>query len=264
MLHFRPMTDLNQRKARMRAHYSNPHYIRSEMNDEALTATADAERSFPFASSTSTACYRPRSEQHYGLLLDAFKDDVQGTILDMGSRDDTFERRLGRSVSRFDKNNPELPVFDWEKEPLPVKDASYDTVVCLDTLEHIERIHVATDDLFRAAKSSVIISLPNCWKQALKGVLRGQWKHAGYGIPLDVPMDRHRWFCNAEEAFDFLVYRAALSGWQPHRIRFHTPAETWWQKLFFPWVFTIIPEHYAKNWFTETLMISFVRKNGVR
>lgn len=254
------MKQLDEIQARIRAHYANPHYNRDSVDEAVLHATAEAEVHFPYTAYVSTTRYRPRKEQHYGVLLDTFKEAVKGSIIDMGSRDDTFERRLGRSVARFDKNNPELPVFDWEKEPLPVGDKSYDTVVCLDTLEHIDRIHFATDDLFRVAKESVIISLPNCWKRMVKASAQGRWGHGGYGIPLEAPFDRHRWFFSTEEAFDFLVYRAEKSGWTPSRVCFHTPAEAWWQKLLFPWMFYLIPEHYAKNWFTETLFISFVRK----
>ncbi len=84
---------------------------------------------------------------------------------------------------------------------LPCADQEFDTVMACDVLEHLERIHAIFDEFCRVAAQRVIISLPNPahnFVDALTADGGGRLKF--YGLPVDAPKDRHRWFFGAEEA----------------------------------------------------------------
>jgi hypothetical protein len=52
---------------------------------------------------------------------------------------------------------------DLENEKIPFPDNSFDCVLCLDVLEHLENIHDVFDELCRVSRLFLIISLPNAW-----------------------------------------------------------------------------------------------------
>jgi len=94
---------------------------------------------------------------------------------------------------------------------LPVKDNSYDCVLCLDVLEHVENIHQLFDELCRVTKKYVVVSLPNPWAD-FYAMLRGGFYAANkplkfYNLPINPPEDRHRWFFGATEAKLFIKKR---------------------------------------------------------
>ena len=88
---------------------------------------------------------------------------------------------------------------------LPFEDSSCDTVLCLDTLEHLNNFHAICSELFRIARKYVVISLPNCWCQARRSMAKGSGAIWQYGLPLTPPLDRHKWLFNTEEACAFLL-----------------------------------------------------------
>ena len=45
---------------------------------------------------------------------------------------------------------------------LPYKDASFDTVIAFEILEHVENINLALSELYRVCRKNIIISVPNC------------------------------------------------------------------------------------------------------
>jgi hypothetical protein len=102
---------------------------------------------------------------------------------------------------------------------LPVASESFDTVVCTDVLEHLERCHAVFDDLCRVARSHVVVSLPNPLRNLLVEITRGS---AGrlkyYGLPVDPPRDRHRWFFGFEEAAEFLRVRGDRAGFEVQQL----------------------------------------------
>jgi 2-polyprenyl-3-methyl-5-hydroxy-6-metoxy-1,4-benzoquinol methylase len=96
--------------------------------------------------------------------------------------------------------------IDLEREgTLPYNSANWDTVICLDTLEHLNNLHAICDELFRVARKHVIISLPNCWCQARRCLAAGSGSIWQYGLTKVPPVDRHKWFFNTEEAFAFMI-----------------------------------------------------------
>lgn len=83
-------------------------------------------------------------------------------------------------------------------------DDSFDVVVALDVLEHLEHCHLVLEEMIRVAKKAVIISLPNMYYikfrlKYLKGDLSGK-----YSFPEKPILDRHRWVLSYSAAVRFI------------------------------------------------------------
>jgi len=86
-------------------------------------------------------------------------------------------------------------------------DNAYDTVVALDVLEHLERVHFAYKEMLRVARKCAIVSFPNMYyisfrlNYLLKGKLTGK-----YTFPMEEILDRHRWVLSYSEAVNFIEH----------------------------------------------------------
>ena len=88
---------------------------------------------------------------------------------------------------------------------LPFQDREFDATLCVETLEHLESPQSIANELFRVTKDRVLISLPNCWRDARVPIRRGVGNVAHYGSPYMLAgRDRHRWFFNATQAMSYL------------------------------------------------------------
>ncbi|HSP05883.1 MAG TPA: class I SAM-dependent methyltransferase [Acidobacteriota bacterium] len=136
-----------------------------------------------------------------------FHSYLNGTILDVGCDQAVLKGILGPDRYTGIGLTEEASVkADLERtDHLPFRDAEWNTVICLDTLEHLNNFHAMCDELFRVAGEYVIISLPNCWVQARRSIARGAGSIWQYGLAPEAPQDRHNWFFNTEEAYNFFV-----------------------------------------------------------
>jgi SAM-dependent methyltransferase len=142
---------------------------------------------------------------------------LAGSVLDVGCDRRQLAGHLPASVRYIgvDMNDAADVVLNLEGECLPFKDREFDTVICADTLEHLDQIHRVFDELCRVARERVIVSLPNPLRNLLLAIgegSNGRLKY--YGLPADVPPDRHRWFFGAEEAQAFIRDRGARNGFE--------------------------------------------------
>jgi hypothetical protein len=237
-------------------------YFRGTYQDSGLEAIAQDKTNDHLRGNIIHANFRPRAQERYLLIKERFSTYLQGSILDVGSRDASSQQILGPQCVLVDKNNPDLPPFDWERELLPYADDSFDSIVCLDVLEHINRFHDAFDDLLRTSRKYVIISLPNCWRKMFKQMLKGTGVGAGYGLPPEAPMDRHRWFFNTQEMEELLAYRSVCG---PIKFRiieraYHVPQATALHRIVYPIVMRLFPHRYTKNLLVNTAF--FVLEKG--
>jgi hypothetical protein len=112
---------------------------------------------------------------------------------------------------------------------LPCADQEFDTVMACDVLEHLERIHPIFDEFCRVAAQRVIISLPNPAHNFVDALTtHGGGRLKFYGLPVDPPKDRHRWFFGAEEAAHFLRERGRRSGFLVEQLDQDTPGCPKW------------------------------------
>mgnify|MGYP001580854460 CR=1 FL=1 len=243
-----------QKKSIVDRYGDNGRYFREQYREDGLKAVDAAQAEDTMKGKIVYESFRPRPQERYLLIKNRFDRFLGGSILDVGSRDATSQKILGPGCQLIDKNNPNLPPFDWEKEALPYPDNSFDSVVCLDVLEHINELHRSFEDLLRVSRKHVIISLPNCWRKMFKQMLNGRGTQASYGLPPEAPMDRHRWFFNPEEIEEFLVYQSVCG-----RIKFrivdrayHIPLATTAHRIIYPLVMHVLPRHYTKNLLVNT------------
>ena len=147
-------------------------------------------------------------------IAEKYESFLKGIVLDVGCFNRFLKGYLPDSVEYMGidiAGNPDRFV-DLDKEGVPFDDNSFDCVVCSDVLEHIENIHSVFDDLIRVSRKYVIISLPNSWSVFKWNILKGGGELKFYGLPLEKPIDRHRWFFNYEQAVRFIDYRAKKCG----------------------------------------------------
>lgn len=174
--------------------------------------------------------YRNREEK-MTWMVGQFKSVFEhiNSVLDIGCYEKYLERHIPERVKYVGVDiygRPDIHLDLDKKENLPFKDDSFDLVVCADVLEHLENIHFIFDELIRISNKYVLIALPN----PLSGVfsyflgrnyseLFEKQKKFGkymkfYGLPLEEPKDRHRWFFNTEEAINFIRYRSKKNKWE--------------------------------------------------
>jgi 2-polyprenyl-3-methyl-5-hydroxy-6-metoxy-1,4-benzoquinol methylase len=164
--------------------------------------------------------YQNRTEK-MAYVWDKYRPLLAGkAILDVGCDQRELTRHLDEQASYWGIDiggNPDQ-VVNLEAGPLPFPDRAFDTVLCLDVLEHIETIHTIFDELCRVAREAVIVSLPNAYADFYDMLQRRDYQPGQplkfYGLPLEKPQDRHKWFFSLQEAERFIRYRAEKQGWQ--------------------------------------------------
>lgn len=163
---------------------------------------------------TTDSSYNERETKAKYVWL-KYQSILTGSILDVGADECHLKQYLGNDVKYWGigiGGHPDQQV-DLEKEKVPFPDNSFDCVLCLDVLEHLDNIHEVFDELCHIARRYVIISLPNAWSIFYNMLLFGDYQLGTamkfYGLPLERPEDRHKWFFSIDEAEKFIVYRAA-------------------------------------------------------
>lgn len=149
-------------------------------------------------------------------VAETFAPYLRGRVLDVGG----FQGLLGREMppgvqyTAIDLAGGEgVTRVDLEKEKIPFGDASFDCVLCLDVLEHVENVHGVFDEICRVAAGSVILSLPNPYGDLLGHLIRG--RRSGlqhYGLPVKHPGDRHKWFFSVADSREFVRAKAGEHG----------------------------------------------------
>lgn len=159
--------------------------------------------------------YRDRATKA-AWIARTFAPVLRGRVLDVGCDEGRLRRELpGVCYIGVDQNPGADLVLDLDLADLPLEDRSFDCVVCTDVLEHLVRPHEVFDELCRVSADAVIVSLPNCVRSLLYSILEGgagRLKH--YGLPVEPPVDRHKWFFGFEDAARFVTERAERRGFR--------------------------------------------------
>jgi SAM-dependent methyltransferase len=151
-------------------------------------------------------------EDKLNIIATIFRPDLAGHVLDVGCDQRYLQRFInGRYVGIDISGKPDVVVN--VENGIPFADRSFDTVVAMDSLEHVENVHSAFDNVCRVSKKFIIIGLPNMyeWRFRLYFLL-GKTISGKYGLPLERPLDRHRWLFSLKDAKDFVNYSGKLNG----------------------------------------------------
>lgn len=156
-----------------------------------------------------------------------YRPILTGKILDVGADECHLKRYLPPSVHYWGiglGGNPDQQV-DLESEGLPFPDNSFDCVLCLDVLEHLNNAHTIFDEVCRVTRHYAIISLPNAWAGIINFLRFGDWESEQhlkyYGLPAEIPVDRHKWFFSFVEAENFVRHRSKMRRMQVLQIDEH-------------------------------------------
>jgi SAM-dependent methyltransferase len=113
---------------------------------------------------------------------------------------------------------------------LPFEDDAFDVACAFDVLEHLENFHLLNEEMFRVARDYVLIALPNSAAEICYDVLRNRPQSKPdldrgvfsyfYGLPIQPPSDRHRWWIYFHDIVRFyyhfsLIRGASLEFWTP-------------------------------------------------
>ncbi len=161
---------------------------------------------------TDLTYYDRKSKARY--VWNKYESILTGAILDVGA-DAGFLKDLVSGNVRYTTAGLE-PNHDIRvnlENPIPVESGSYDCVLCLDVLEHVENLHQLFDETCRITRRYVIISLPNAWSDFVR-VLRAGYMDENrplkyHYLPPEPPPDRHRWFFSSSESKRFLEIRGS-------------------------------------------------------
>ncbi len=130
------------------------------------------------------------------------------SILDIGCRGKELKALLS-NVGRYQgidlESSDEVVAHDLEN-PVPMEDGSFDVVVALDVVEHVENSHQLVSELLRISRKKVIISLPNMYHWRFRiNVLLGRDIGGKYKFPAHPVKDRHRWLTSYNSSRNFIV-----------------------------------------------------------
>ncbi|MFT4710152.1 MAG: SAM-dependent methyltransferase [Bacteroidia bacterium] len=149
-------------------------------------------------------------------ISERFGQALSGRVLDVGCDEAVLREFVGadRYTGIDISDAADIRQNLMENGKLPFADGEWDAVTCTDVLEHLENLHEIFEELVRVSGRHLVISLPNNWNSARRQMQRGYGAVAHYGLPLDKPVDRHRWYFSLLEARDFLVGQAERHGLQ--------------------------------------------------
>jgi hypothetical protein len=156
-------------------------------------------------------------------IADKYAPILVGSVLDVGC-DEAPLRKLVHQPFKYrgvDIRPDADLVLNLDRESLPLPDRSFDTVLCTDVLEHLDRCHEVFDELCRVAGTHIVVSLPNPLRNLLMSLTEGGGGRLKYyGLPTESPSDRHRWFFGAEEAAEFVAQRGQRNGFEVVQLDF--------------------------------------------
>jgi ubiquinone/menaquinone biosynthesis C-methylase UbiE len=145
---------------------------------------------------------------------EVFSPYLRGMVLDVGCRDKYMAKWVAGKYVGIDVSGLPDVVADLEYR-LPFRDASFDMVMALDVLEHLDRLHQAFAEICRLSRRYVIICLPNDyeWHFRLR-VLFGNYLSSQFILPAEPPSDRHKWLISYRDAKNFIVNAGKRQGFE--------------------------------------------------
>ncbi len=153
----------------------------------------------------------PTRETRTRFIASHFADILKDSVLDIGCFEAPLRDLLtGVSYTGVDMvGHPDIQLNLEEIERLPFDDGAFRCVMCIDVLEHLDNLHALFAELVRVSNRYILVSLPNCWCDARRAIERGRGHFGHYGLPLEKPNDRHKWFFGLSEARAFIEGKTA-------------------------------------------------------
>ncbi|WP_156777543.1 hypothetical protein [Synechococcus sp. RS9916] len=153
--------------------------------------------------------YGSREERNLSAsqFIRSFVLSDSGSILNIGGGG---KRHLSQSLpNSYDVFEVDIQgdcdlLFNLDSGPLPSEIGSFDLCCAFDVLEHLENFHSVLEDLYSFSKRSILITLPVATGEVFSNSFyrpffardcsENGFYNKYYGLPLQPPADRHRWF----------------------------------------------------------------------
>lgn len=147
----------------------------------------------------------PEKADRSAYIARIFGSHLSGRVLDVGCAEMVLKKlRPDLQYTGIDIDGaPDLKLNLEKIDRLPFEDEAFDVTVCTDVLEHLDNLHFIFQELVRVTARTLIVSLPNNWANARQPIERGRGSFMFYGLPIDPPADRHKWFFGYTEAVNF-------------------------------------------------------------
>lgn len=152
--------------------------------------------------------------------------------------------------------SPDVKI-DLEKNQIPSKEKEFDTVICLDVLEHLDNLYEVFGSLVKASRKNIIISLPNCWGGFKSSFLKTK-SPKFYGLPENKPTDRHKWFFNTDDAVNFFEKMANRYNLKIDQLTLLTHESSFEAKLI-ALILKIFPKRFYYNFFVNSVWVVFTK-----
>lgn len=145
----------------------------------------------------------------------------RGRLLDVGARDRVLKKYLPETIEYHSLDTgPGHNVQANLEGPLPLDNQSYDGVVALDVLEHVDNIHGAFHELARISRGFLVVGLPNVasFPRRVLFLLRGSLGSHKYDLTSRPLSDRHRWLTVYPQIQTFVRENAAAAGFETAQV----------------------------------------------
>lgn len=174
----------------------------------------------------------PTRVQRAQYIAARYRDLLHGRVLDVGCDSGALKALIPHAdYTGIDAvGTPDILLNLEQVSELPFADNTFDCVICTDVLEHLNNLHAMFGELLRVSKGSVILSLPNCWSSARQPIQRGRGSFLHYGLPLEPPVDRHKWFFNITDAISFLEGHRRNADYSIEELHITEKPRAWFRK----------------------------------
>ena len=147
-----------------------------------------------------------KREERTRYIFDKFQKYFGKKILDVGC-DQAVLKTLIENIDYTGIDiggTPDICIDIEKADSLPFDEDSFDCVICAHVLEHVDNLHLVFSELLRISRKHVIIAWPNNWVNVRVPIERGHGSLKHYGLPVENPQDRHKWFFSFTEAKYFV------------------------------------------------------------
>lgn len=162
----------------------------------------------------------------FGLVRDVLASDrppARSTLLDVGCRGCELKPYVTElvdysGVDLFQNRESSVDHVLDVSRGLPFPDQSYDYVIALDIVEHLDDFRGTLEDLLRVSKRALLVMLPNMAHLFFRlKFLRTGHLSAKYDLTYGQGQDRHRWLTVLDQSDEYMRKFATT-----HRLAFET------------------------------------------
>lgn len=150
------------------------------------------------------------------LLLKEKSPVDQPQLLDVGCRDCGLKKYLPdhfsyKSADLFQNDDGTVDYVVDVSEGFPFENNSFDYVMALDILEHLDDLESGLEEVYRIANHKLLVILPNMsyWSHRASFLFKGHFNTSKYNLKYrgenrDSRLDRHRWVTVPPQSDQFM------------------------------------------------------------